>query len=248
MKYKIKILSVLLIFSVLLGSLPAKEKSGLPWDVGEKLTFSIRWGIITCGYAHMEIREKIDLGGRETFRIVTQARSAAFFDPFFKVRDKIESYIDAEKLHSVRYEKRQREGNYKKDVTIIYDHQYNVAYQNGKKFKISPNIQDVLSSLYYLRTKKLEVGKKYEFNVGEGKKDWPLVVDVVGKETVTVPAGKFKTFVVIPKLRGEGIFQAKGELKVWLTDDERKMPVLMKSKIEIGSITAVLIEKKLPKL
>ena len=98
-----------------------------------------------------------------------------------------------------------------------------------------------------MRTKKLEVGKKYEFDVGTGKKNWPLVVEVVRKEKIKVPEGKFKTFVVIPKLREEGIFKAKGELEIWITDDDRKFPVKMRSKIEFGSITAVLIKKKLAK-
>lgn len=219
-----------------------------PWGVGEHLTFSIRWQVITCGYAHMEVKELITLAGNETYRIVTTARSASFFDPFFKVRDRAESYIDKKKLHTVRYEQSNREGSYKKDLTIIYDHEHLVAYENDYKFEITKGVQDVLSALYYLRTKDIEVGKKFEFDVGTGKNNWPLVIEVLRKEKVRVPAGKFKTFVVMPKLREEGLFKAKGDLEVWITADKRKMPVKMRSKIEIGAITAVLIEKKLPKL
>lgn len=246
MRLRDKLLISFLII-VFLSSLLYAEKILFPWGVGEKLTFSIRWGIITCGYAHMEVKEVVRLGGRDTYRIVTTARSAQFFDPFFKVRDRIESYVDSEKLYTVRYEQSNREGSYKKDTTIIYDHIHKVAYENKYKFDITEGVQDVLSSLYYLRTKKLKVGKKFEFDVGTGKKNWPLEVEVIGKEKIKVPAGEFETFVVVPKLREEGIFKAKGDLKVWLTDDERKFPVKMRSKIEIGSITAVLIKKKLTK-
>jgi len=224
----------------------SKEPSA-PWGVGEKLTFSIRWGIITCGYAHMEVKEQVRLADKEAYRIVTTARSAAFFDPFYKVRDRIESYIDASLMRTMRYEKVQREGSYKKDITIIYDHEHGVAYENGHKFEITESVQDVLSALYYLRTKELEVGKKFEFDVGTGKKNWPMEVEVIRKERIKVPAGEFDTFMVIPRLREEGIFKAKGELWVWLTDDERKYPVKMQSKIEIGSISALLIKKKLSK-
>jgi hypothetical protein len=185
----------------------AGRKDKLPWKVGEELTFSIRWGFIACGYAHMQVKEKIVLGDRDTYRIVTTARSAPFFDPFYKVRDRIESYIDAEELYTVRYEKVLREGKYKANITIIYDHQHGVAYENGKKFGITPGVQDVLSSMYYLRTKKLKVGRKFTIDVGTGKKNWPLVVEVVGKEKISVPAGKFDTYVVIPRLREEGVFK-----------------------------------------
>ncbi len=249
MKVKKLCNSLIIIVAIVIISaafLHAKKKH-FPWKVGERLTFSIRWGVITCGYAHMEVREKIKLGGRDTYRIVTTVRSAQFFDPFYKVRDRIESYMDVEGLYTVRYEQSNREGKYKKDLTIIYDHKHKVAYENDFKFEITEGIQDVLSSLYFLRTKKLKVGEKYEFDVGTGKKTWPLVVEIMRKEKVSVPAGNFMTYVVVPRLREEGIFKAKGELEVWLTDDKRKMPVQMRSKIEIGSITAVLIKKKLKK-
>lgn len=247
MRLRNKPLILALILAVVLAAGIYAKKVKFPWGVGEKLTFSIRWGVITCGYAHMEVKEKIVLSGRDTYRIVTTVRSAAYFDPFFKVRDRIESYVDAEKLYTVRYEQSNREGSYKKDITIIYDHKHMVAYENGHKFEITEGIQDVLSSLYFLRTKELEVGKKFEFDVGTGKKNWPLEVEVIRKEKIKVPAGRFNTYVVVPKLREEGIFKAKGDLEVWLTADERKFPVKMRSKIEFGSITAVLIEKKLAK-
>jgi hypothetical protein len=246
MKKSIKPVCLILVILTAVTGLYAENLISA-WGVGEKLTFSIRWGIITCGYAHMEVREKVSISEREAFRIITTARSAAFFDPFFKVRDRIESYIDVELLRTLRYEKIQREGNYKKDITIVYDHNYGVAYENGHKFEITEGVQDVLSALYYLRTKDLAVGKIFQFDVGTGKKNWPLEVEVIKKERIKVPAGKFDTFVVIPRLREEGIFKAKGELWVWLTDDERKFPVKMQSKIEIGSISAVLIKKKLSK-
>ncbi|MFH1414870.1 MAG: DUF3108 domain-containing protein [Elusimicrobiota bacterium] len=246
MRYRKGLLLILLVVIIFAGSLFA-ERILSPWGVGEKLTFSIRWGMITCGYAHMEVREKIKLSGRDTYRIVTTARSAQFFDPFYKVRDRVESYIDVENLYTVRYEQSNREGSYKKDLKIIYDHEHKVAFENNHKFDITEGIQDVLSALYYLRTKELEVGKSYEFDVGTGKKTWPLVVDVISREKVNVPAGEFKTIKVIPRLREEGIFKAKGDLEVWLTDDERKYPVQMKSKIEFGTISAVLIKKKLSK-
>ncbi|MFW6129720.1 MAG: DUF3108 domain-containing protein [Atribacterota bacterium] len=244
MKLLIKIFLILLAVTAYPEGLDASGGSKPNWKVGEKLKFSIRWGIITCGYARMEVVEKVRLRDRKTYRIVVTARSAPFFDPFYKVRDRIESYMDAEELHSIRYYKKLREGSYRNEVTIIYDHKYKVAYQNNEKFEITKGIQDVLSSMYYLRTKDLEVGKKYEFDVGTGKKTWPLEVEVVGKEEIKVPAGKFNTYVVIPKLREEGIFKQKGTLKVWLTDNEKKMPVKMKSKIEIGSISAVLLDYK----
>ncbi|NLB34698.1 MAG: DUF3108 domain-containing protein [Elusimicrobia bacterium] len=249
-KKLIKFSLLVLILSNLQLAAEDRRPSKMPWGVGEKLTFAIKWGFITGGYAHLEIAEEIELAGRDTYRIVSQARSAAFFDPFYKVRDTIESYMDSADLHTVRYEQDINEGSYSKNSVIIYDHDKGYAYENDYRFEVPRHVQDVLSSLYYLRTKELEPGKTYEFDVGTGKENWPLVVKIKGRERIKVSAGKFDTILVEPEIREEeGIFkQAKGTLRIWLTDDERKMPVLMKSKIPIGHISAVLQETSLPGL
>ena len=218
----------------------------LPWPVGEKLVFAIKWGLLTCGYATMEVAGITEVDSIPAYRIVSTARSAPFFDNFYKVRDNVESIIRTEGLYSLRFSQNIQEGKYKKNIVINYDHENLTAEENGHSFGITFGIQDVLSSLYFIRTKELVVGQYYEFDVGTGKKTWPLRVDIIRKETISVPAGEYDTIVVIPRLREEGIFKAKGDLEIWLTDDELKIPVRMRSKIEFGSINALLIEKHIP--
>ncbi len=225
------------------------RRSRLPFAVGEKLTFSVRWGVIRAGVATLEVRENFKLAGRDTFRIVHTARSARFFDPFYRVRNRIESYIDARELYSVRYERTIREGGYSKDGLIIYDQEYGRAYEDGHMFEITEGVQDVISSFYFLRTMELEDGKIYEFDVGSDKTVWPLEVEVIGRERITVPAGTFNTILVQPRiLEGEGIFKHEGDIFLWLTDDERRIPVMGRSEIIVGAVTILLTDKKLPRL
>jgi len=210
----------------------------------EKLKFSVNWKFINVGSAKMEVRGVDEVEGRKAYHIYTEANTAPFFDTFFKVRDTNESWIDIQSLCTLKFASHISEGNYKKNETIIYD-------QPNKKFSCieEPNkagdiplwVQDVLSALYYLRTKELEVGKSYSIDAHTGNSAWPLTVEVVKKEKVKVTAGEFECFVVIPAVREDaGIFQAKGKLWVWLTADTRKIPVLLRSKIAIGSIDAIL--------
>ena len=106
-------------------------------------------------------------------------------------------------------------------------------------------VLDMLSSLYFVRAQKLEPGKDIIFDIINRERQYPLVVKVLGKETVKTDAGKFNCIVVEPQFRGEGIFVSKGKsLKVWLTDDEYKMPVKMKTEVFIGSVSAELLEYK----
>lgn len=208
--------------------------------VGEDLLFDVSYGLITAGSATMSIPDTVWEQGRPCYHVVTTARSASFFDVFFKVRDSVESIIDIQGMFPWRFEKHIREGGYKSDRYVTYDQINQKVYYKKDTLDVPQYIQGVLSSFYYVRTLNLEVGKHFDIdNYGDGKL-YPLRVLVHKKETIKVPAGKFKCIVVEPVLRSEGIFNQKGKLTIWLTDDERKIPVLMKSEVFIGSISVRL--------
>jgi len=103
-------------------------------------------------------------------------------------------------------------------------------------------VQDALSSFYMTRFQALPVGGEISFEYHASRKTAPMEVRVLGREKVKTPAGRFQCVVVEPKLKAGGIFKNKGRLVIWLTDDERRMPVLMKSKVMIGSVKVVLQE------
>ena len=213
------------------------------FEVGEKLTFAIRYGPVVAGYSTMSIPQITKIKGNESYQIVTEARTSGFFSAFFKVRDRVESYIDRDGLFSWRFEKHLREGKYRDDQYVDYDHVNGWAVSNKKDtMRIPPCVQDILSSFYYIRTQKLEVGKSLFIDNHANNKLYPLEIKVHKKERVKVDAGEFDCVVVEPILRATGLFKSKGRLLVWLTDDKRKIPVQMKSKIFIGYITAELRE------
>ncbi len=212
------------------------------FGVGEELLFDVSYGLIKAGSATMSIPDTVWRYGRPCYRILTTARSASFFDVFFKVRDKVQTIIDMQGIFPWEFEKHIREGGYESDRYVTYDQINQKVYYKKDTLKVPPYIQGVLSSFYYVRTLDLKVGKHFDIdNYGDGK-IYPLRVLVHRKQTINVPAGKFKCIVVEPVLRTEGIFNQKGKLTIWLTDDERKIPVLMKSEVLIGSISVKLKE------
>jgi len=220
------------------------------WSPGEKLGFSVRWQFITVGYATMEVMGPDDINGRKAYHIYTEAKTAAFFDNFYKVRDTNESWIDTESICSVKFVSNVNESKHVKTDTELYD-QVNSRFsiiEENKSGPIPPYVQDVLSSLYWLRTKELVVGKTISVDTHSGNDSWPLSIKVVKREKISVPAGDFNCILVEPAIRqGAGIFEARGKLWVWLTDDARKVPVKMSSKIPIGSVQAVLVDMHLSK-
>lgn len=211
---------------------------------GEKLNFEVFWQFVSVGYASMAVAGTEAVRGRTAYHIVTTARSTDFFDKFYKVRDVNESWIDTQSLSSLKFASHIRESKTVKDETVEIDQPSGTFFLVEKSTSgvVPAWVQDVLSSLYFVRTREMEVGAEYVVDALSGDKPWPLTVKVVGRETVQVPAGNFDCFVVEPAVRdGAGIFQAKGKLWVWLTADTRKMPVLMRSKIAVGAVEARLV-------
>ncbi len=218
------------------------EPTTPPFGIGERLVFDIKYGFVHGGTAVMSIPEMVWHRGYPCYRIVSIAESNSFISAFFPVRDVAESLLDARQMVSRKFEKHLSEGNFRAHDLILFDHDRHIAIypKKGRIVPLALNAQDILSSLYYVRMMKLEVGSSVSIENHADKKNYPLEIKVLRRERVKVPAGEFDCIVVEPVMRTGGLFSQKGRLWVWMTDDEVHMPVLMKSKIAIGSISAVL--------
>jgi len=229
-----------------------QQKTSVPWSQ-EELKYGVYYSFIKAGTAYIKNRGVTSVNGRNAYLIQTSAFSASAIDTVFKVRDINYSWIDAETYASLGYTQSLREGNYVRDEWVTFDYPNNRYYGEVKKKgepreiagELTSEVLDMLSSLYYVRAQKLEIGKDIVFDIINREERYPLVVKVLKKETVKTSAGKFHCIVVEPQFRGEGIFVSKGkDLKVWLTDDKYKMPVKMQTEVFIGSVSAELLEYK----
>ena len=227
-------------------------KQTAPW-AGEQLKYGIYYTFIKAGTAYIRNRGLVSIDGRPAYLLQTSAFSAPVIDAFFKVRDINFSWLDAQDFYSRGYGQSVREGGYKRDEWVTFDYK-NKKYTGEIQKKEAPRpingplnikVLDMLTSLYYVRAQQLTPGKDIVFDIINREKQYPLVVNVLGKETVKTDAGTFDCIVVEPQIRGEGIFVSKGKsLKVWLTDDQYKMPVKMQVEVFIGSVSAKLLDYK----
>jgi hypothetical protein len=214
----------------------------VPFGEGEKFTFAIQYGLIYAGDATLEIRNIAVIDSMSSYHIISTARTNRAFYMIFKVRDRVESFMDYDNLYSLRFEKHLREGDFKRDERVEFDQRKHLAIYPDKTVQIPPNTQDFLSALYFARSLPLNEGQAIAMANHSGGKNYPIYVKVLGKERVRVPAGEFDCLVIEPVLQTSSIFEHKGKLTIWVTDDTLRRPVLMRSKVVIGAFEAVLKE------
>jgi len=214
------------------------------FQVGEKLTFSIGYEFVPAGKLILSVDGISELNGRSVYQVTLRTRSYRFFDPFFKVRDEITTFIDTNTLQSIKFRKKLREGSYSYDYSVDFNPDSMSAVSkspNGSRLVEIPEFTlDVLSAMYYMRTLDLKVGRTLTVTVLDNDKLYPLDIKVVRRERISTRAGTFDCLVVIPELKSGGLFKNEGRITVWVTDDHRKIPVLMKSKAIIGAIIVEL--------
>jgi hypothetical protein len=231
------------------AAVPPRIKAFKP---GETLVYEISWSnIITAGTATMEVKGGTMPDGKKVLRFIVATRSAGLVNAFYRVSDSLESVFDPKIMQSVSFNLTESHGKRKRHRTLIFDHAGRTVVSTvnndpPETLTIPDPVQDALSSLYYLRTKEdLTVGKVTNIEVHDSGRNWSVEVQTLGREKVTTPAGKFATIKVKTFPKYEGVFMNQGEIFIWLTDDSRKVPVLMKSSISIGSIVSTLTDMKL---
>jgi hypothetical protein len=211
---------------------------------GEKFEYDVQYGFIKAGEGTIQVMPKpVYRYNRECYDVRFEARSLKSLEFLYRVLDRYKTSLDVSGIFSWEFEQNIREGNYKHDSKATFDQFSNIAYANKKQYPIPPHVHDVISAFYYVRTLNLGTMKKGSIiNLQNFWKDstYTLGVKYHGKANVEVPAGKFRCVVVEPVDMQGGLFRNIGSIYIYLTDDERKMPVKVASKILIGEVTAEL--------
>ena len=210
---------------------------------GEKLTFEVKYGFVTAGIASFEIPAIKKISGRNAYHVTFEVNTVPTFDNFFKVRDRYETYIDVEGIFPWRFEQHIREGNYSRDFSAFFDQRKGNAKTSGGQYEIPKYVNDIVSAFFYARTidySNLNVGDKIPLKNFYKDKVYDLDVVYHGKETIEVAAGKFECIIVEPLVQEGGLFKNEGSIMVWMTNDEAKMPVRVKTKVVVGAINSDL--------
>jgi hypothetical protein len=218
-----------------------------PFEVGERLTYAISWLNMTAGTAVMEVARVEGKYDRESAKLVGTAQSRPIITKFFPVDNRVESELDLNSLVPEHMTFRRREGKKKEDIEYVFHQKEGLVttVRGGitESLPIPAGTQDIISCLYYTRAAlPMKPGASMAMNVYHDKKNRPVEVRVEGLEMVAGPWGKAETARVLVIMPFHGLFMNQGNIRVWITTDERRMPVRMKAKVVIGSIMADLVD------
>ena len=217
---------------------------------GEFLKYKIHYGLLNAGFASVEL-ENPDKNNDSLFHAVGLGWTTGMVGFIFPVEDRYESYFRASDLKPKHFIRKVNEGGYTQDKEVFFDYNSHQAKEiNHKKstekyFFIQNNIQDMISSFYYMRNIDFEVlGEKDSISVNmffDGKMN-PIKLVILGRETIKSKFGKINTIKVRPLVLKGRVFKDEENVTLWISDDLNKIPIKIKASLLVGAAKAELIE------
>ncbi len=221
--------------------LPKDQLFQVPFQPGERLVYTIAWLKIEGGEMTLSASRSASPDGVPVHHLLLTAVSNDYVSKFYPVNTRYETWVDARDFQPLRFEKRAREGRYSSDEVEEFDLAHRIATWRTDRTALPERVQDIISSFYFMRSQPLVPGRDIPLDMFSRGKIYRLVVHVQEKEKVETEAGSFDTVRVQPAmLGGDGEDQNRGRLVLWFSDDERRIPVLARTILPIGSVTARL--------
>lgn len=213
--------------------------------LGERLVYDVGYSFITAGEAVFSIPAIDTLHGSPCYQVIFTVASTPTFSFFYKVDDRYETMIDKKGVFPWRFTQHIREGRYKHDFYAEFDQLNNIAITKDNRYLIPPYVHDAVSAMYYVRTMDFtgwHPGDRFYLQNFYKDSTYELTVKFLGQQRIEVEAGTFDCIIVEPVMKEGGLFKSEGHIIIWMTNDERKIPVKVSTEVVVGSIDAELRE------
>ncbi|MGH7527855.1 MAG: DUF3108 domain-containing protein [Gemmatimonadales bacterium] len=226
-------------------AVPAPPPS-YPFAVGEKLSYSAKLGMLTLGSGTLEVAGLDSIRGTETFRFRFRLQGK---NVFYSLDDVLESWVGTGDFVSRRFVQDFVENDKPKHRSFEIFPDSGFYRESGRDTTLATPAEplDDAAFFYFVRVTPLEAGKKYVFDRYFKKDKNPVTIEVLKREKMELPDGsKVQCLVLHPVIDTKGLFSKRSETRIWLTDDERRLPVQIRSKFPFGTITLRLKDLVLP--
>lgn len=229
-----------------------------PFVAGQKVTLRLNYLNMIVGTLVFEVLPMVEVNGKKSYNFKVSIQSNALFSMIYKLDNSAQTYVDYNTLSPFSHSVHMKETKQVKEARSFYDWQSGTATywekkvtkkgQEDKKvsWKLAPYSQNLISGIFYLRVFQLKVGKTYYFNIADAGKQHVVQAKVLKKQKINTPYGEFNTKVITVQYKTDGAFKQTGDILFWVTDDDKKLIVKIKSKIKLGSLVGELSELNSP--
>lgn len=249
-----KILPILLLPFILASASGTQGYRHLPCDafgIGEKITYRVHYGFVTAGEAELLIDNQIHtINGRPSYRIDVKGRTTGLADKLYGVKNTWGTYLDTGAVVPHRFYRHIKEGNYRKNEVVHFQQLNNKAIvsrlskdnqqiEKTESYSVPSHVQDLVSGYYYLRTldyKKIKPGEIVKVDAFFDKEVYDFKVRFVGREKVKTDLGKINALVLTPILPENSMFKGENAVKIWISDDQHKIPLKIRANMFIGAL------------
>jgi hypothetical protein len=205
-----------------------------PFGAGEKLDYSVKFGFIKAGQGSVEVVGRDTIRGREVWHTRFRLRGGV---PMYKVDDVLESWIDTDCFQSRRFVSQLEERGKTRERRIeMYPERLAFSENDKPEERSAPRPLDDGSFFFFVRTQDLVVGQTYEYGQYFRPDRNPVIIRVIGRERVKVPAGEFDAYVLKPIIKSKGLFGENGQAEVWFSADSARTLLRLKSKLPVGTL------------
>ncbi|MDP2089718.1 MAG: DUF3108 domain-containing protein [Flavobacteriaceae bacterium] len=242
----------ILFIGILLFSLTSfKPTIKNPFKEGEWLKFRVHYGLVNAGFATLSLKDS-QKNGKSVYHVTGEGWTTGVAKLFFKVNDNYQSYFDKETGLPYHFIRRVDEGGYIISRDKYFDHQKKevVVIDHKRKtndvYKIN-DVQDMLSTLYFLRNKdlsNLKNGEEVVVNLFFDGETNPFKLKLLDREIINTKFGKIRSLKFRPYVQTGRVFKENESVTIWITDDENKIPIRIKASLVIGSLKMELDEYK----
>lgn len=218
---------------------------------GEVIDYKVHYGFINAAEGRMSIAKELKtINGFPCFEVLVEGKSIGMFDLFLRIRDEWGTYIDTAKIIPHQFYRKIEEGSYRKHEIVTFDYTEETAIVKKYHFRdqywrpletydIPDNVQDLVSSYYFMRTldfNEYEAGDTIITQVFFDDEIYNFNIRYLGKDHIKTKIGKFETLVLSPIMPENKLFKGENSIRVWLSADEKKIPLKVKASMFLGAI------------
>ncbi len=242
---KVSTLPLFLLLSLPLSAQDYRQWENNAFQKGEKMHYRVFYnsmltGNVKAGDASLSIKSKPEMvRNRKTMHIKAEGNTRGAFSFFFKVMNRYETFIDEQAIVPILFRQNLREAKYRKNQTIYFNQENNYAIVDNEIVKTTENVQDIISSLYFMRTYNFDTAKVGDvYNIQFLLNDSVHVSRILfeGREKIKTKKGSFHTLRFRPEVLIGDVFSQEYPMTLWVSDDKNKILIAAKTEIIVGSL------------